>query len=82
MIPKNTPNRYSQTFSEGGDLFAFDDSEGQYIAVQPSVADRIRESSNELLLRILEAGTFSPLWMRLAEEELVRRGKRRPPSAG
>ena len=56
--------------------------DGTYIAVQPSPLQRVRESSNELLIRIMESGTFGPLWMKLAEEELIRRGKRRPPSAG
>lgn len=82
MRSNNNPNRHSQTYTEGGEHFSFTDSDGTYIAVQPSPLQRVRESSNELLIRIMESGTFGPLWIKLAEEELIRRGKRRPPSAG
>jgi hypothetical protein len=81
MNPNNEPHRYSQTFNEGGEVFSFDDSDGGYVAVQPPPETRVRASSTELLMRIVESGSFGALWVQLAEAELIRRGRRRPPSA-
>ena len=65
----------------GVEVFEFDDSQGRYITepVAPEVV--IRTVSAALLNKILTAGTFKPIWVQLAREELARRGISPPPEA-
>jgi hypothetical protein len=46
-----------------------------------SPEERIRRAPTVLLEKILTAGTFKPIWVQLAREELVRRGISPPPEA-
>jgi hypothetical protein len=46
-----------------------------------SPEERIRRAPTALLEKILTAGTFKPIWVQLAREELARRGISPPPEA-
>lgn len=62
-------------------VYEFDDSQGRYITepVAPEIV--IRTAPAALLNKILTAGTFKPIWVQLAREELARRGISPPPEA-
>lgn len=80
MNDSSQPPRWHSTLAEGAEVFSFEDEARDYIKVQPPPSERVRHSSTALLRRIIELGSFKPEWVRLAEEELRRRGIGKTPN--
>jgi hypothetical protein len=72
MIESDDSGRRYETL--GGDVFLIDVDVSKLDRPKRSPEEIVRSAPTSLLRRVIEAGTFRPIWVQLAREELARRG--------